>query len=73
MPTSESEADLIFSPASQATLVKRYAAKPLEFAPGTNWGYSNSNFQLLALVVEKVFRPDFDQHPQAAASSPRRA
>ena len=70
MPTSESEADLIFSPASQATLVKRYAAKPLEFAPGTNWGYSNSNFQLLALVVEKVFRPDFDHYLRAARLRP---
>ncbi len=28
--------------------------KPLMFAPGTNWGYSHTNFVILGLILEKV-------------------
>ncbi len=29
-------------------------AKPLKFAPGTNWSYSNTNYVLAKLMIEKV-------------------
>jgi CubicO group peptidase (beta-lactamase class C family) len=30
------------------------AAKPLDFAPGSRWNYSNTGYYLLSLVIEKV-------------------
>jgi CubicO group peptidase (beta-lactamase class C family) len=35
-------------------LVAKFAGLPLEFEPGANYRYSNSNYNLLALVMEKV-------------------
>ena len=33
---------------------KYFAFSPLEFAPGSKWEYSNSNFLLLGLMVERI-------------------
>ena len=35
-------------------LVEEWAGKPLDFEPGTQWQYSNTNFVLAALIVEKA-------------------
>lgn len=35
-------------------LVHEWARKPLDFDPGTAWQYSNTNFVLAALIVEKA-------------------
>jgi CubicO group peptidase (beta-lactamase class C family) len=29
-------------------------SKPMEFAPGTNWGYSHTNYVILGAVIEKI-------------------
>jgi CubicO group peptidase (beta-lactamase class C family) len=42
------------SPHTIEQLVAKFAGLPLEFQPGTNQRYSNSNYNLLALVLEKV-------------------
>ncbi|NOX71053.1 MAG: serine hydrolase [Gammaproteobacteria bacterium] len=39
---------------TQETLLEAVAALPLKFKPGTNYHYSNMNFYLLGLIVEKV-------------------
>jgi CubicO group peptidase (beta-lactamase class C family) len=35
-------------------VVHKWAEKPLDFDPGTQWQYSNTNFVLAALIVEKA-------------------
>jgi CubicO group peptidase (beta-lactamase class C family) len=35
-------------------LVKRWTDKPLDFPPGTEWQYSNTNYVLASLIVEKA-------------------
>lgn len=46
--------DFSRSPHSLAELVAKFANLPLDFEPGTNYRYSNSNYNLLALILEKV-------------------
>ena len=41
-------------PGKPLDLVHLWAGKPLDFAPGTQWQYSNTNFVLAALIVEKA-------------------
>ncbi|MFY9710066.1 MAG: serine hydrolase domain-containing protein, partial [Candidatus Cybelea sp.] len=35
-------------------LIQIGAGKPLQFAPGTNWGYSHTNYVILGRVLEKI-------------------
>ena len=42
------------APANPLELVHLWAGKPLDFDPGTQWQYSNTNFVLAALIVEKA-------------------
>jgi len=42
------------SPHTIPELVAKFADLPLEFLPGSSYRYSNSNYNLLALVLEKV-------------------
>lgn len=41
-------------PVDPLALVHEWAEKPLDFDPGTKWQYSNTNFVLAGLIVEKV-------------------
>jgi CubicO group peptidase (beta-lactamase class C family) len=42
------------APHTLPELIAKFANLPLDFPPGTNYRYSNSNYNLLALVIEKV-------------------
>ncbi len=42
-------------------LIHEFAGKPLDFEPGTQWQYSNTNFVIAALIVEKVGGMPFAQ------------
>jgi CubicO group peptidase (beta-lactamase class C family) len=46
--------ELRTKPHTPQQLVELFAAKPVEFAPGAKFFYSNSNFILLATILEKV-------------------
>ena len=41
--------------------VKRWTSKPLDFVPGTRWQYSNTNYMLAGLVVERASGEPFFQ------------
>lgn len=41
-------------PGDPLKLVHEWAGKPLDFEPGTKWQYSNTNFVLAGLIVEKA-------------------
>jgi CubicO group peptidase (beta-lactamase class C family) len=48
-------------PTDTSKLIHEWAEKPLDFAPGTRWQYSNTNYGLLSLIVEKVSGEPFWQ------------
>ena len=41
-------------PASAESIMQRWAAKSLDFDPGTKWQYSNTNYVIAAAIVERV-------------------
>ncbi len=41
-------------PHTPAQLIDLFKNKPLDFQPGERYGYSNSNYNLLAYIIEKV-------------------
>ena len=45
---------LWLKPGDPLALVNQWATRPLDFEPGTRWQYSNTNFVLAALIVEKA-------------------
>ena len=42
------------TPVTPQQILDRWARKPLDFAPGTQWQYSNTGYVVAGLVVEKV-------------------
>ncbi len=42
------------SPTTVQQITQRWAAKPLDFDPGTKWQYSNTNYVIAGSIVEKV-------------------
>jgi len=45
---------LMLQPVSAQKILDTWARKPLDFEPGTKWQYSNTNFVIAGLIVEKV-------------------
>ena len=41
-------------PTKAQQIVEQWAKKPLDFEPGTQWQYSNTNYVIAGLIVEKV-------------------
>jgi D-alanyl-D-alanine carboxypeptidase len=44
----------MLKPATARQIVDIWARKPLDFEPGTKWQYSNTNFVIAGLIVEKA-------------------
>ena len=53
-----------------AQVLATFEDKPLHFEPGTRWEYSNSNYFLLGLVVEKVSGQTYEKYLQAHVLGP---
>jgi D-alanyl-D-alanine carboxypeptidase len=50
-----------FKPEDPLKTVHDWAGKPLDFDPGTQWQYSDTNYVLVALIVQKVSGEPFYQ------------
>jgi CubicO group peptidase (beta-lactamase class C family) len=48
-------------PATPEKLVAFFRDKPLEFEPGSKWNYSNSGYEVLGYVIEKVTGQTYQQ------------
>jgi CubicO group peptidase (beta-lactamase class C family) len=48
-------------PGDPLKIVHAFAGKPLDFEPGTQWQYSNTNFVIAALIVQKASGDPFAQ------------
>jgi D-alanyl-D-alanine carboxypeptidase len=44
----------MMKPTTAQQILDTWAKKPLDFEPGTKWQYSNTNFVIAGLIVEKV-------------------
>ena len=54
----------------RARVVASFAAKPLAFRPGAKFDYSNSNYFLLGLVIEKASGKTYEEYLQADVLGP---
>ena len=45
---------LMQRPETAEEIMQRWAAKPLDFDPGTRWQYSNTNYVIAGAIVERV-------------------
>ncbi len=45
---------MMLEPVTPQGILDRWGHKPLDFEPGTKWQYSNTNYVIAGLVVEKV-------------------
>jgi N-acyl-D-amino-acid deacylase len=53
-PLTVASAAHVASPPSTETIIRYMMAEPLQFAPGTDFNYSNYGYALLGRVIEKV-------------------
>ncbi len=44
----------MMKPSTPQQIIDTWARKPLDFEPGTQWQYSNTNYVIAGLIVEKV-------------------
>ncbi|HEV3140038.1 MAG TPA: serine hydrolase domain-containing protein [Vicinamibacterales bacterium] len=44
----------MLKPVTQREIVDGWASKPLDFEPGTKWQYSNTNYVIAGMIVERV-------------------
>src|SRR5438105_8304467 len=45
---------MMLEPVTAQRILDLWARKPLDFTPGTKWQYSNTNFVIAGLIVEKA-------------------
>ncbi|MEE4155434.1 MAG: serine hydrolase [Erythrobacter sp.] len=59
-----------YLPLSHDELIALFADKPLEFAPGTSFAYSNSGYALLSKIIENVSGQSLGEYWQAEIFDP---
>ncbi|AXB44774.1 serine hydrolase domain-containing protein [Amycolatopsis albispora] len=68
--TGQDWVDNRFRTYQPAELVRYALAKPLLFTPGTDWNYSNTNYTLAALLVEKLSGRPFAEELRRRITGP---
>lgn len=61
-----------FKPYEPRELVAMSTSRPLDFPPGTKWSYSNTNYIVIGLVIEKVTGAPYEQAIQDRILRPLR-
>ena len=59
-----------YAPYTAESLVATFKDQPLEFEPGSRFRYTNTDYNLLALIIEKVSGQSFGDFLQANISGP---
>lgn len=62
LPDYDTQLTDLFSPLSEAQMVALIQARPLEFAVGSQWAYTNSGFYLLAMIVQRLTGQRYDHY-----------
>ncbi|MBL7827145.1 MAG: serine hydrolase [Saprospiraceae bacterium] len=57
-------------PASRETMMALFKDQPTQFAPGSDWAYSNSGYLLLGYIIEKVTQQPYEQAVRALIFKP---
>ena len=57
-------------PTTPEALLTEYATRPLDFAPGTHWSYTNTGYLILGRIVEKVSGESFGAFLQRRILTP---
>jgi CubicO group peptidase (beta-lactamase class C family) len=57
-------------PSTPRATLARFAERPLDFAPGEQWRYSNSNYIVLGLVIEQVTGKPYESVVQEQLFAP---
>ena len=57
-------------PATLRELIERFADMPLEFKPGEQWAYSNSNYIVLTSILEEVAGQSYAEYLDAVLFAP---
>jgi CubicO group peptidase (beta-lactamase class C family) len=61
-----------YQPRRPIDTIHEWATKPLDFEPGTQYQYSNTNYVLLALILERVTGKPFYQFLRESVLNPAR-
>ena len=59
-----------YTPMSEADLATRVFSQPLQFAPGESFGYSNTAYNLLAVIVAKASGRSYADYVEDAVFAP---
>jgi D-alanyl-D-alanine carboxypeptidase len=61
---------MMLQPVTAEKIMDTWARKPLDFEPGTKWQYSNTNYVIAGVIVEKVARMPLLQFLQQKVFTP---
>jgi CubicO group peptidase (beta-lactamase class C family) len=61
---------MMLLPTTPQAIVDRWAKQPLDFAPGSRWQYSNTNYTIAGMVIEKASGMPFFQFIRTRISQP---